>query len=111
MDRIHADQIIRPKPSCETRKGKNQTKALHSGIEDFICCSSFVDIETFYAGKQTEAKQITGRVGEQEWPCNALIRSYSPSQRAMTWKEKNATAGRALNGTEDDFFSPYSLMC
>ena len=33
-------------------KGKNRNKALlHYGIEDFICSPSFVDIETFYAGK------------------------------------------------------------
>ena len=28
MDRIYADQFIRPKPSCETRKGKNETKGV-----------------------------------------------------------------------------------
>ena len=32
-------------------EGKERNKALHYGIEDFICSPSFVDIETFYAGK------------------------------------------------------------
>ena len=40
-------------PSQRARGERERTKqkALHSGIEDFICSSSFVDIETFYAGK------------------------------------------------------------
>ena len=37
---------------------KERNKALHYGIEDFICSPSFVDIETFYAGKLTQAKKI-----------------------------------------------------
>ena len=28
MDRIYADHIIRPKPTCKTRKGKNETKSV-----------------------------------------------------------------------------------
>ena len=28
MDRIYADQIIQPKPTCETRKEKNETKGV-----------------------------------------------------------------------------------
>jgi len=28
MDRIYADHIIRPKPTCKTRKGKNETKGV-----------------------------------------------------------------------------------
>ena len=28
MDRIYTDQIIRPKPTCETRKGKNETNGI-----------------------------------------------------------------------------------
>ena len=40
-------------PSQRARRERKRTKqqALHSGIEDFICSSSFIDIETFYAGK------------------------------------------------------------
>ena len=39
-------------PSQRARRGRERMKqkALHYGIEDFICSSSFVDIETFYAG-------------------------------------------------------------
>ena len=59
MHRIHADQIIQPKPMCETRKGKNEIEGFAPyGIDDFIFSSPFVDIETCYAGKQTKAKEI-----------------------------------------------------
>ena len=39
-------------PSQRARRERERTKqkALHYGIKDFICSSSFVDIETFYAG-------------------------------------------------------------
>ena len=102
MDRIHADQIIQPKPTSATRKGKNEAEgvALY-GIEDFIF-SSFVEIETFDAGKYTQANKIKGRAGEQEWTGYALIQIMQPKPMCTTWKEKNATAGIALNGIEDD---------
>jgi hypothetical protein len=40
-------------PSRRARRERERMKqkALHYGIEYFICSSSFVDIETFYAGK------------------------------------------------------------
>ena len=40
-------------PSQRARRERKRTKqkVLHSGMEDFICSSSFIDIETFYAGK------------------------------------------------------------
>ena len=48
----YADQIIQPKPMCETRKGKNEIEGFAPyGIDDFIFSSPFVDIETCYAGK------------------------------------------------------------
>ena len=69
MDRIQADQIIQPKPTCEMRKEKTKTEgvALY-GIKDFICSTSFVDIETFYAGKQRQAKKLrTGQESKNGW--------------------------------------------
>ena len=84
-------------PSQRVRRERERTKqkALHPGIEDFICSSSFVVLGNRLKQRKLQAGQ------EQEWP---VTRYTAHVATCMTWNEKNATAVRALNGIEDNFF-------
>ena len=91
--------------NVQDEKGKERNKRRCTmELKILFVLHHLLILKPFMLGNRLKQKENYGQGRRARMAGKRANPIIQPKPTCMTWKEKNATAGRALNGIEDNFF-------